>query len=245
MTILKISNRLFELWRENKKMMVSIFIFFMIPLSIFSQTNTKKDAANDFNKWQIRLRGIIVAPSESASIGIIGGDVAISTAFVPELDFTYFFTENWSAELILGTTKHDVNTTASNLTAVGLASSVDVDLGSVWLLPPTLTAQYHFTTEGFRPYLGAGINYTFFYNVDAGNTIRDVDYDNSFGFAFQGGFDYDLNDKWFLNLDAKYILLSSDVTVDASNLVGEGSLSIPADVDINPFVIGFGVGMRF
>ena len=245
MNILKTTTILFQLPKECKKVLVSICILFMLPLSIFSQADDKKDDTNTFNKWQIRLRGIVVAPSESATIGVIGGDVAISTAFVPELDFTYFFTENWSAELILGTTKHDVNTTASNLTAVGLASSVDVDLGSVWLLPPTLTAQYHFTTEGFRPYLGAGINYTFFYNVDAGNTIRDVDYDNSFGFAFQGGFDYDLNDKWFLNLDAKYILLSTDVTVNASNLVGEGSLSIPADVDINPFVIGFGVGMRF
>ncbi len=228
-----------------KKNIVSILVLLVIPFALFSQTDSKKNDTNDFNKWQIRLRGIIVTPSESATIGVIGGDVNISSTFVPELDFTYFFTENWSAELILATTKHDVNTKASNLSAIGLPASIDVDLGNVWLLPPTLTAQYHFTTEGFRPYLGAGINYTFFYNVDAGNTVKDVNYDNSFGIAFQGGFDYDLNDKWFLNFDAKYILLSTDVTVNASNLVDEGPLSIPANVDINPFIIGFGVGMRF
>jgi outer membrane protein len=227
-----------------KKVIISLLVIFIIPVSLFSQADDT-DNSSDFSKWQIRLRGILVTPSESAAIGVIGGDVAISSTFVPELDFTYFFTENWSAELILATTKHDVNTTASNLTPVGLPASVDVDLGNVWLLPPTLTAQYHFATEGFRPYLGAGINYTFFYNVDAGNTIKDVDYDNSFGFAFQGGFDYDLDDKWFLNLDAKYILLSTDVTVDASNLIDEGSLNIPAEVDINPFIVGIGVGMRF
>ncbi len=224
-----------------KKIIVSLLVGVLFSMSIQGQENDTKD----FNKWQVRLRGIIVIPNESATIGTIGGDVEISTAFVPELDFTYFFTENWSAELILGTTKHDVNTVASDLTAVGLASSVDVDLGYVWLLPPTLTAQYHFATEGFRPYLGAGINYTFFYGVDSGNTIKDVEYDNSFGFAFQGGVDYDLNDKWFLNFDAKYILLSTDVTVDASNLLDSGTLSIPAEVDINPFIIGFGVGIRF
>ena len=241
MKTLKTYNKL--LW--NKKLMVSLLIIFGISFSVFSQTDDKKDDTADFNKWQIRLRGIIVAPSESANIGIIGGDAEISTAFVPELDFTYFFTENWSAELILATTNHDVNTKASNLSAIDLPASLDVDLGDVWLLPPTLLAQYHFATEGFRPYLGLGVNYTFFYNADAGNTVRDIDYDNSFGVAFQAGFDYDLNDKWFLNIDAKYILLSTDVTVDASNLIDAGTLSIPADVDINPFVLGFGVGMRF
>ena len=119
---------------------------------------------NDFNRWQARFRVITVLANESADIGVIGGDVEISSAFVPELDFTYFFTKNIAAELILATTKHDVNTTASNISAVGGPTSADVDLGSVWLLPPTLTLQYHFNTEqGIRPYVGAGVNYTIFY----------------------------------------------------------------------------------
>ena len=120
----------------------------------------------------------------------IGGDVDISTAVVPEFDITYFFTENWSAELILATTKHDV-------TALGTAAG-DIDLGHVWLLPPTLTMQYHFNGELLRPYLGAGINYTLFYNVDEGPVADDVDYDNALGFAFQLGCDIDLNEKWFI-----------------------------------------------
>ena len=71
---------------------------------------------------------------------------------------------NIAAELILGTTKHDVKTTGSNLTAIGGPASAEVDLGSVWLLPPTLTLQYHFyPTKTLKPYLGAGLNYTIFY----------------------------------------------------------------------------------
>ena len=66
-----------------------------------------------------------------------------------------------------------------------------------------------------------------------------MDYENSFGFSFQGGLDYSLSDKWFLNIDLKKILLSTDVNVDT----GEGLL--PVDVDINPLVIGLGVGMKF
>lgn len=195
------------------------------------------------SKWQARFRLVSVSPNESATINTIGGDIAIDNKIIPELDFTYFLTENIALELILGTTKHNVNTVGSNLTAVGGAASANVDLGNVWLLPPTLTAQYHFNMEKFKPYIGAGINYTFFYNINAGNTIKDVSYDNAFGFAFQGGLDYDLNDKWFLNFDAKYILLKTDVTVDASNLAA--NLSIPAKVNINPLLIGFGLGMRF
>lgn len=204
-----------------------------------------------FNKWQVRLRGVNVIPNESADIGIIGGDVEISKSVIPELDFTYFFTPNISAELILGTTKHDVNTIHSNISAVVAgATDASVDLGDVWLLPPTLTLQYHFNAGKLRPYLGAGVNYTIFYGADEGSTVQGIEYDNAFGFAFQGGLDYDLNDKWFLNADVKYIMLKTDVSVDASNLTEDAALqsvlaAIPAEVDINPLLIGVGFGMKF
>jgi len=201
------------------------------------ETETETNNA-EFSKWQARFRLISVAPNESATIEAIGGDVEICTAFVPELDFTYFFTENWAAELILATTKHDVNTVASDLTPIGGPAVADVDLGHVWLLPPTLTLQYHFTGGKLKPYLGVGVNYTIFYGVDEGDVV-DVEYDNTVGFAFQGGLDYALGDKWFLNVDLKQILLSTDVKVDA------GAVVVGADVDINPLVFGFGVGMKF
>lgn len=213
----------------------TIFSAFIAFLCVFSSLNAQdqSDTNSDFSKWQVRFRMIGVFPNESATIQTIGGDVDIAPSYVPELDFTYFFSENWSAELILGTTNHDVKAIQ---TAAG-----EIDLGDVWLLPPTLTLQYHFATEGFRPYIGTGLNYTIFYGVDSG-AVDDVEYDNSVGFAFQGGFDFDLDDKWFLNLDAKYILLSTDATVDATTALGA---TVGADVDINPLVIGLGVGMKF
>jgi len=213
-----------------KKLLLSILAVATLTVS----ANAQEESNTDVKKWQARFRVITVVPNESATIEAIGGDVEISTAVVPELDFTYFFNDNWSAELILGTTKHDVKAVS---TAAG-----DIELGDVWLLPPTLTLQYHFATEGFRPYLGTGLNYTIFYGADEGPTADDVSYDNSVGFAFQGGFDYDLNEKWFLNLDAKYILLTTDATVDATSALGA---TVGADVDINPLIIGFGIGMKF
>ncbi|MBW8199216.1 OmpW/AlkL family protein [Flagellimonas abyssi] len=189
--------------------------------------------ADNSGKWQFRLRGIVVSPDESADIEAIGGDVDISTSIVPEFDITYFFDDNWSMELILGTTKHDVKAVE---TAVG-----EIDLGHVWLLPPTLTGQYHFTGGNLVPYVGAGVNLTLFYGVDEGPTVDDINYDTAVGFALQGGFDYMLNDKWFLNFDVKKLFLNTTATVDATSALGA---TVDADVDINPWIFGFGIGLK-
>ena len=220
-------------------------VFALMAMSLMTvnfvnaQDNETKEESksNEFKRWQVRLRAVGVAPDESASIDIIGGDVAISNALIPELDFTYFFTENFAAELILGTAKHDVQ-------AINTAAG-DVNLGSVWLLPPSLTAQYHFYTSDkkvFKPYIGAGVNYTLFYNVKSGD-VADVTYDNALGYAAQLGFDLMLDETFFINVDVKRLFLSTDVSVDASNLAP--GLIIPAEVDINPWLVGVGVGMKF
>ncbi|WP_340063209.1 OmpW family protein [Ascidiimonas aurantiaca] len=216
-----------------RKIAIILLASLTIPFSMYSQDDSSKDS-DDFSRWQVRLRGILISPDESADIEAIGGDVEISSAFVPELDITYFFTENWAVELILGTANHDVEAVS---TAAG-----DIDLGDVWLLPPTLTLQYHFTGGALKPYLGAGVNYTIFYGADEGPVADDIDYDDSFGLAFQAGVDFALDDHWFLNLDVKKIFINTDVTIDATTALGA---TVDADVDINPFVFGFGVGYRF
>ncbi|TAI49218.1 OmpW/AlkL family protein [Flagellimonas allohymeniacidonis] len=213
-----------------KKLKITLLGALLCFTGIINAQDTSND---DFSKWQFRLRGIVVTPDESADIEAIGGDASISTAFVPELDISYFFDENWSVELILATAKHDVEAVG---TAVG-----DIDLGEVWLLPPTLTGQYHFTGGDLVPYLGAGVNFTIFYGVDEGPVVDDIDYDSALGFALQGGFDYMLNDKWFLNVDVKKLFLGTDATVDATTAL---SATVDADVDINPWIFGFGVGVK-
>lgn len=203
-------------------------------------------------KWRIRLRGVAVMPQESAEIGVIGGDAKISNSFIPELDFTYFFNKNFAAELILGTTRHKVNTVGSDLSAIGASKSADVNLGKVWLLPPTLTLQYHYPVGKFNPYVGAGINYTIFYSADAGPTVKDIKYKDKFAFAAQAGVDYDISDKFFINVDLKKIFLSTTATVDASNLTPAASPQLApvlgstnADVKIKPWLLGVGLGYKF
>lgn len=187
--------------------------------------------------WQFRLRAITVQPDEGADIATIGGDVDINTSIVPEFDISYFFTDHFAAELILGVTPHDV-------TAVGTALG-DVDLGDVTLLPPTLTLQYHFAPDAqVRPYVGVGVNYTLFFNEDlpTGTALDSIDYDPSFGLALQAGVDYALNERWFLNVDVKKVWINTDVTIDGTTNLGA---VVEADVDINPVIFGVGIGWRY
>lgn len=198
---------------------------------------------NDYAKWQIRVRGVGVVPTESSEVGIIGGSVDVSATFIPEVDFTYFFTKNLAAELILGTSKHKINTKNSDLTAIGGANGASVNLGDVWLLPPTLTLQYHFyPNKTWKPYVGAGVNYTVFYNENAGPTVKGISYKNNFGVAAQLGVDVNISKNLFLNLDVKQIFLQTDATVDGTNLAP--GLTIPANVKLNPFLLGFGIGIK-
>lgn len=181
--------------------------------------------------WQIRLRGIVVAPDESATITVIGGDVDVGTVFVPELDITYFLSERFALELILATTKHNVK---AEDTALG-----DVDLGSVRLLPPILTLQYHLAPGArIRPYVGAGVNLTIFYDGDApGGVVTDIDYKSGFGVSLQAGVDFALQGNWFLNVDVKKVFLNTDVSLNGG--------AITADVSLDPWIFGLGVGYRF
>ncbi|WP_374762954.1 OmpW/AlkL family protein [Yunchengibacter salinarum] len=179
----------------------------------------------------VRLRAIHIAPDESSTIDPIGGKATVGTATVPELDITYFLTDRIAAELILATADHNVG--AVN-TALG-----DVDLASTNILPPTLTLQYHLAPEAeIRPYVGAGINYTFFYDESApGGAVTSIDYSDSFGFALQAGADFMVTDSWFINADVKKLFLDTRADLNGG--------AITADVDIDPWIFGLGVGMKF
>ena len=197
-------------------------------VAAFAGVASAQDASADYSKFQIRARALYVAPNEEGSAA--GGDVTLDDSIVPELDLTYFVTKNIGIEAIAGVTPHNANVANS---ALG-----NLDLGSVTLLPPTVTLQYHFNPEGkIRPYVGAGVNYTVFLSEHAGVSVDKVDYENGFGYAFQAGVDYALNDKMFLNLDVKKLMLDTDVKVNGG--------AIRTNVDIDPLLIGVGVGYRF
>jgi outer membrane protein len=184
--------------------------------------------------FMIRARAIGVIPQDSSSgISGIGGTVSTSSSAAPELDFSYFLTDNIAFELIAATTKHDLYANGSALTPGSY------HVGSTWVLPPTLLLQYHFRPhERFSPYVGAGLNVSFFYSTEAaGNAVQQLAMTNNVGAAVQAGFDYNITGHWFANFDVKQIFVNTQASINGG--------AIKAKTALNPTVIGAGIGYRF
>jgi outer membrane protein len=191
----------------------------------------------------VRLRAIMVAPNEkSGSVlpAFPGEKTKVNNSVMPEIDVTYMATDHVGVELIAATTKHNASGISGTTGSLG-------KLASTWVLPPTLTLQYHFMPEGHvRPYVGAGINYTLFYAekpssaLEAAVGTTKVHMSDSVGLAGQAGVDIDLNDRLFLNLDVKYIDIDTKARL-ATTAVGVQRVKLSLD----PLVFGVGVGMRF
>ena len=172
--------------------------------------------------WLVRARAVHL---DSANKDNTGLGLSINNKNLAEIDISYFFTPNVAAELVLTVPqKQDVT------------SSVAGYLGTLKHLPPSLLLQYHFTQfGGFKPYIGAGINYTRFSSVSLLNGAADVQR-NSFGGALQIGFDIPLNKQWSLNFDVKKLYLNADVYVGGVN---QGNFKV------DPVLVGVGLGYRF
>ncbi|HWK97965.1 MAG TPA: OmpW family protein [Pseudolabrys sp.] len=193
----------------------------------------KAPVADAFNPWMIRLRALGVVTRNSGTVDqIAGSGLSTTDSLVPELDITYFFTRNIAAELILGVTRHSVS---------GTGTIAGVDVGKAWLLPPTLTLQYHFTDFGaFKPYIGAGVNYTFFFSQSAaGGAVTSSKLKDTAAPALQIGFDYMIDKHWGFNVDVKKLWLrpSWEGTVGGAPMTGK--------VNLDPWLIGAGVTYKF
>ena len=185
--------------------------------------------AGDF---MIGFGAVGVLPTNGGHVGVIGGTPNASNSASPQLDGTYFFTPNLALNLIAATTQHDVSVRNSALGTVRL--------GSVWALPPTLTAQYHILPQSrISPYVGIGLNVTWFYGYNGGMTppVSRVRLDPSMGVAPNIGVDYELAPNWLLNFDTKWILMQPDVSVNSGAIRGRA--------DINPFVVSASLRYRF
>ena len=185
--------------------------------------------AGDF---MVRARAIGIIPENFfSSVSLVGGHVDVTATPAPEVDFSYFITPNIAAELIAASTRHEVSATG---TVLG-----HVDVGSVWVLPPTLTLQYHFLPqEVIKPYVGAGVTVAFFYDSQpAGGAITKFGLSNNIGPTIQAGADFSLGGRWYANVDAKQIFLNTEARLDSGVIKAKTALS--------PTVIGAGIGYRF
>ena len=169
--------------------------------------------------WMVRARAVHL---QSANGDTTGLGLGINDKWIPEVDISYFFNKNMAVELVLTVPqKHTISSGAT-------------DIGTIKHLPPTLMAQYHFEAAGYKPYVGAGINYTRFsgVNINGGATIEK----DSWGPALQVGVDIPLSANMYFNIDVKKVLIRTDVFAGTANL---------GTFKVDPLLVGMGLGWRF
>ena len=171
--------------------------------------------------WLVRVRAVHLDSANKDSTGL---GLSVNNKTIPEVDISYFFNKNVAAELILTVPqKHDLS-----------SSVLGGRIGSLKHLPPSLLLQYHFDAPGFKPYVGAGVNYTRFSNV---NLPAGVDIDrNSWGGALQVGVDIPLSKNLYLNFDVKKVYIKTDVFAGGAK---QGTFKV------DPVRVGVGLGWRF
>jgi outer membrane protein len=192
----------------------------LLAIAAFGALATPLAASAQQGPWLVRARAVNLDSANKDSTGL---DLSINDKVIPEIDVTYFFTPNISAELVLTyPQKHDL-------------SAGGTEIGSLKHLPPTLTAQYRFTGLGaFTPYVGAGVNYTRFSSIKlpAGVGIDK----SSVGAAVQVGVDIPLTPQLSINVDVKKVQIRTDVNAGGTEL---------GEFRVDPLLVGVGLGWRF
>ncbi len=196
----------------------------------------------DKGDWILRGGAVAVIPDEDSGrvSGVPGSEVGLDSNVQLGATLVYMMTDRVGIELLVATPfSHDIESKGS-LAALG-------NVGDFKHLPPTLSVQYYFNHEqDLRPYLGVGLNYTFFFDEESSDALdlalggpTDIKADDSPGVAVQAGLDWELDNSWFVNLAVWYIKLDTEVTLNTQGTVRR------VDVDIDPFAVLAGVGRRF
>lgn len=191
-------------------------------------------------KWMVRLRaaGLLMQTTSEAGEGALTPTllpedaISVNDKVIPDINVSYFFSPKFSAELVL-TLPQEQDVTIEE-------GPLKEGVGTFTHLPPTLTLQYRFLPEGrVQPYVGAGVNLTLISDVKLRSGVAAADLgldDMSIGAAAQIGADFPIQDRWFFNVDAKKVFIHSDVTVAGDKV---------SRVNLDPFILGAGVGIRF
>jgi outer membrane protein len=185
--------------------------------------------------------GVILYQTHSKTDGINGigfppgADAKTGNATTLLATYERLVTPNFGVELVLGVPP----TIKAN--AAGSVAALGDDILSAKNVAPTLLFNYHFgdSSATFRPYVGAGINYTKFTSVKS-RLASSVELGDSTGLAVQAGFDYAFSKEWGLfasiakvNVKSKLVAVAFDVT------------PLTATIDFRPITYSIGVSYKF
>lgn len=164
-------------------------------------------AAQSRGEWTAGL-GLHTVNPTSDNGSLAGGtlDLDIDGDWKPSATAEYFIRDNMGIEILAAWPfEHDISIN-------GLGK-----VGSTKHLPPTVSFQYHFNTSGkVSPFLGAGLNFTTFFSEKTSGSLTgsELKLENSLGLAAHAGLDISLSNKNALRIDARWIDIDSDVSLD-------------------------------
>ncbi len=172
--------------------------------------------------WTVGV-GVGYLDPKSDNGTIAGAPATIDADTRPIFTAEYFIRDNLGIELLAATPfKHTI--------ALG-----GVDAATVKHLPPTLSVNYHFpTNSAWKPYVGAGLNYTIFF--DEQTALGDLKVDDSFGVSLQAGLDYMVSDNGAVRLNVRWFDIDSDVSLNGTNI---------GTAEIDPFLVGVSYVHKF
>ena len=193
----------------------------------------------------LRAGAATVDPQEDSSAlelngATLGGQATVDSNTQLGLTGTFMLTDNLGIGLLAATPfEHEVG-------VKGLGG-LDGKLADIKHLPPTLSLQYFplAASSRLQPYVGAGLNYTTFFEEDLTSQreaqgFSNLELDDSWGLALEAGVDYMLTDNLLVNATVWYLDIDTTATTD---LAGAGQVKV--DVDIDPWVYMVGLGYKF
>ena len=162
-----------------------------------------------------------------------GADADTDSATTAILSYERRVLPNVGVELVLGLPPR------IHAKATGSVAFLGDDVLSAKFIAPTLLFNYHFFAPGdtWRPYLGAGLNYTHFTSIRS-SLASDVKLGDSYGLALQAGLDYAISKDWGL-------FVSVDKIDVKSKLVAAGANVLTTTIDFRPWTYTVGGYYQF
>lgn len=218
----------------------------LIAPALLAASIAQAHQAGDFI---VRAGAVTVDPGENSGSLKFDGVSARGTGATLDsdtqlgLNFVYMLSNQLGVELLAATPfSHEVG-------VKGLGA-LDGKLADIKHLPPTLSLVYYPLQQqtAFQPYVGAGVNYTTFFNESLSSERKaqgfsSLKLEDSFGLAVQIGADYMLTDKAMINAQVRYVDIDTDASVKGATALGITKTKVRVDID--PWVYMVGIGYKF
>ncbi len=200
--------------------------------------------------WKFRLGVISIDPEVSTSpvTTLTSGQlnasgIGFDSDSQVNIGITYMLANNFALEAnISAPFEHKLSITG--LDQYGLNTS---NLGEVKQISPGLSGLYYFgsSTSKIRPYIGAGFNYTKFFDDSLSTQARaelgaeGLELDEHFGFTARAGVDFELGNGWYINASMWRMNIDTNASFNSSF----GPISTYTEMD--PWVYQLSIGHDF